>query len=336
MIAVRAVIERLLNNVWYENSPLSWLLIPLSWPVGWVVNARLTHAPDKRSTPDGVTVIVVGGLTVGGTGKTPVLIALARWLSDQGYRVGVVSRGYKGQRASDLHRVTERDSAREVGDEALLIHRELGIPVCVCSDRQRALEALVAMGDVNVILSDDGLQHYNMPRDLEIVVLDAHRGLGNGRLLPAGPLREPGNRLASVDWILERNSPDADRGFAYRPIRAKHLASGKFLSWRDCVEAWAQQDVMAVTGLGQPQQFFNMLREQGLAPRGLALPDHEVLDLPSLNALTGDVILMTSKDAIKLPDDADARLWVVEIAVTLPPSVLDKVTATLAEPGPES
>ena len=247
-----------------------------------------------------------------------------------------MSRGYKGQRVSDLHRVTERDSAREVGDEALLIHREVGIPVCVCSDRQRALEELVAVGDVNVILSDDGLQHYNMPRDLEIVVLDAHRGLGNGRLLPAGPLREPGHRLASVDWILERNSPDADRGFAYRPIRAKHLASGKVLSWQDCVEAWAQQDVMAVTGLGQPQQFFNMLRERGLAPRELALPDHEVLDLPSLNALTGDLILMTSKDAIKLPNDADARLWVVEIAVTLPPSLLDKVTATLAELGPES
>ena len=336
MIAVRAVIERLLNDVWYENTPLSWLLIPLSWPVGWVVNVRRARAPDKRRTPDGVTVIVVGGLTVGGTGKTPVLIALARWLIDQGYRVGVVSRGYKGQRASDLHRVTERDAAREVGDEALLIHRELDIPVCVCSDRKRALEELVAWDDVNVILSDDGLQHYNMPRDLEIVVLDAHRGLGNGRLLPAGPLREPGNRLASVDWILERNSPDADRGFAYRPIRAKHLASGKVLSWQDCVEAWAQQDVMAVTGLGQPQQFFNMLRERGLAPRELALPDHEVLDLPSLNALTGDVILMTSKDAIKLPNDADARLWVVEIAVTLPPSLLDKVTATLAEPGPES
>ena len=336
MIAVRAVIERLLNDVWYENTPLSWLLIPLSWPVGWVVNVRRARAPDKRRTPDGVTVIVVGGLTVGGTGKTPVLIALARWLIDQGYRVGVVSRGYKGRRAPDLHRVTERDAAREVGDEALLIHRELDIPVCVCSDRKRALEELVAWGDVNVILSDDGLQHYNMPRDLEIVVLDAHRGLGNGRLLPAGPLREPGNRLASVDWILERNSPDADRGFAYRPIRARHLASGKVLSWQDCVEAWAQQDVMAVTGLGQPQQFFNMLRERGLAPRELALPDHEVLDLPSLNALTGDVILMTSKDAIKLPNDADARLWVVEIAVTLPPSLLDKVTATLAEPGPES
>ena len=336
MIAVRAVIERLLNDVWYENSPLSWLLIPLSWPVGWVVNARRTRAPDKRSTPDGVTVIVVGGLTVGGTGKTPVLIALARWLSDQGYRVGVVSRGYKGQRATDLHRVTEHDSAREVGDEALLIHRELGIPVCVCSDRQRALEALVAVGDANVILSDDGLQHYNMPRDLEIVVLDAHRGLGNGRLLPAGPLREPGDRLASVDWILERNSPDADRGFAYHPIRARHLASGKVLSWQACVDSWTQQDVTAVTGLGQPQQFFDMLRAQGLNPREVALPDHEVLDLPSLNALTGEAILMTSKDAIKLPNDADARLWVVEIEVTLPPSLLDKVTATLAEISPES
>ena len=336
MIAVRAVIERLLNNVWYENSPLSWLLIPLSWPVGWVVNARLTRAPDKRSTPDGVTVIVVGGLTVGGTGKTPVLIALARWLIDQGYRVGVVSRGYKGRRASNLHRVTKRDSACEVGDEALLTHRELGIPVFVCSDRQRALEELVEVGDVNVILSDDGLQHYNMPRDLEIVVLDADRGLGNGRLLPAGPLREPGHRLASVDWILERNSPDADRGFAYHPIRARHLVSGKVLSWQACVDSWAQQDVLAVTGLGQPQQFFDMLRAQGLNPREVALPDHEVLDLPSLNALTGEVMLVTSKDAIKLPMDADARLWVVEIEVTLPPLLLDKVEATLVELGRES
>ena len=336
MIAVRAVIERLLNDVWYENTPLSWLLIPLSWPVGWVVNARRTRAPDKGSTPDGVTVIVVGGLTVGGTGKTPVLVALARWLIDREYRVGVVSRGYKGQRASDLHCVTERDSAREVGDEALLIRRELGIPVFVCRDRKRALQELVALGDVNVVLSDDGLQHYNMPRDLEIVVLDAHRGLGNGRLLPAGPLREPDRRLASVDWILERNSPDADRGFAYRPMRARHLASGKVLIWQTFVDSWAQQDVMAVTALGQPQQFFNMLRAQGLNPREVALPDHEVVDLPSLNALAGDVILMTSKDAIKLPNDADARLWVVEIEVTLPPSLLDKVTATLAEPGRES
>ncbi len=335
MIAVRAAIERLLNNVWYEDTPLSWLLIPLSWPVGWVVNARRSRAPDKRSTPDGVTVIVVGGLTIGGTGKTPVLIALARWLIDRGYMVGVVSRGYKGQRTSDLHSITGRDSAREVGDEALLIYRELGIPVFVCSDRQRALEEIVALGDVNVILSDDGLQHYNMPRDLEIVVLDAHRGLGNGRLLPAGPLREPAHRLASVDWILERNSPDADRGFTYRPIRARHLASCKVLSWQACVGSWTQQDVIAVTGLGQPQQFFNMLRAQGLNPREVELPDHEVLDLPSLNALTADVILMTSKDAIKLPDDADARLWVVEIEVTLPQSLLDKVTATLAEPGRE-
>ena len=154
--------------------------------------------------------------------------------------------------------------------------------------------------------------------------------------MPAGPLREPGHRLASVDWILERNSPDADRGFAYRPIRARHLASGKVLSWQSCVDSLAQQDVIALTGLGQPQQFFNMLRAQGLNPREVALPDHEVLDLPSLNALTGDVIMMTSKDAIKLPNNADARLWVVEIEVTLPPSLLDKVTATLAELGRES
>ena len=155
----------------------------------------------RRSSAAGASVVVVGGLTAGGTGKTPVLIALGQWLIERGCRVGVVSRGYGGELSPEplgwVH-----DSARVVGDEPLLIKQRLGVPVVVCPDRQRAVTDLIEGVDIDVVLSDDGLQHYAMLRDVEIAVLDADQGMGNGRLLPAGPLREPVERLRSMDWVL--------------------------------------------------------------------------------------------------------------------------------------
>ena len=195
MSAIRSVLERVLNSIWYGRNALSLLLIPLSWPVQWVVARRRARAPAKHSTPEGVSVWVIGGLTAGGTGKTPVLIALGQWLIERGYRVGVVSRGYGGEGHREPHWVEDQDAARVVGDEPLLVKQRLGVPVVVCSDRQRAVSDLIARADIDVVLSDDGMQHYAMPRDAEIVVLDAERGLGNGRLLPAGPLREAGPEL---------------------------------------------------------------------------------------------------------------------------------------------
>ena len=148
---------------------MSWCLIPLTWPVRWAIHRRRQQASPKGSTPEGVTVIVVGGLTAGGTGKTPVLIGLGKWLTEQGYRVGVVSRGYGGTHGPEPHSVKELDGAAVVGDEPLLIQRELAVPVVVCADRKRALDVLVDQGTVDVVLSDDGLQHYPMPRDIEPV-----------------------------------------------------------------------------------------------------------------------------------------------------------------------
>ena len=329
MSSTQGALERLLNYIWYGNSLLSWCLIPLTWPVRWVIYRRRLQAAPKGTTPGGVTVIVVGGLTAGGTGKTPVLIGLGKWLTEQGYRVGVVSRGYGGTHGPEPHSVSEVDTAGVVGDEPLLIQRELDVPVVVCADRKRALDALIDQGAVDVVLSDDGLQHYPMPRDIELLVLDAERGLGNGRLLPAGPLREPASRLASVDVVLERNSSDPDRGFSYQPSGALHLASDRPVPWSECIAEWRDQSMVAMTGLGQPMQFFEMLRVQGLAIEAESLGDHEAMTQAHLDRRDEQVVLITAKDAVKLPKCTDPRVWVVAIEVALPSSLLTRLTALL-------
>lgn len=334
MNSMRSALERALNNTWYGSSPLSLLLIPLSWPVRWVVARRRARAPAKHSTPEGVSVLVVGGLTAGGTGKTPVLIALGRWLLKHGYRIGVVSRGYGGASSREPRWVEDQDNARIVGDEPLLIRQQLGVPVLVCPDRQRAVMSLIERGDIDVVLSDDGLQHYAMPRDVEIAVLDAERGLGNRRILPAGPLREPVDRLCSVDWVLERNSADADRRFAYQPTNARHMATGRVRRWQECVDDWVGQIVAATTGLGQPRQFFEMLRRSGLNIREHAVPDHEKISQRALDMLKEEVVLVTNKDSVKLAVPVDPRIWVVEIDVILPPSLLDQLTRLLSAKAP--
>jgi tetraacyldisaccharide 4'-kinase len=261
-------------------------------------------------------------LTVGGTGKTPVLIALGRWLRHCGYRVGVISRGYRSQTSGEARQVASSDDSACVGDEPLLIKRALDVPVVIGRDRRQALDLLIHDNAVDIVLSDDGLQHYQLPRDLEIVVLDAQRGLGNGRLLPAGPLREPRERLTEVDWILERNSGDANRGFEYQITGARHLASGRLVLWSDCLSQWGEQTLAAITALGQPEQFFHMLTTQGLTVNRLSLPDHDIIRPQHLERLEAEMILITAKDAIKLSGSIDSRLWVVEIEVQLPAALL--------------
>ena len=322
MSALRGAAERALNAIWYGTSVLSWCLLPLSLLVRFEVKRRRDQAPPKGATPDGVMVIVIGGLTVGGTGKTPVLIALGRWLRHCGYRVGVISRGYRSQALGEARQVAPNDEATSVGDEPLLIRRELEVPVVVGRDRRQALDTLLQHNAIDIVLSDDGLQHYQLPRDLEIVVLDGQRGLGNGRLLPAGPLREPRERLAEVDWVLERNSDDPDRGFEYHITGVRHLASGRLVVWSDCLAQWGDQTLTAMTALGQPEQFFEMLTTQGLTVTTVSLPDHDIIMPHHFMGVKTEIVLMTAKDAIKLNGSIDSRLWVVEIEAQLPASLL--------------
>ncbi len=333
MIDLRASLERLLHRIWYEGHWASHCLIPLSRLVEWEIRRRAALDLGKGVPQQGAKVWVIGGLTVGGTGKTPVLIALGEWLRHQGVSVGVISRGYRGRVGKKAHIVSASDSATDVGDEPLLIQNQLDCPVVVCRDRGAALAAMVRQFDVDVVLSDDGLQHYSLPRDLEVVVLDGKRGLGNGRIIPAGPLREPAARLGSVDWVLERNSNDPDRSFEYGIRTVRQVSSGKSLSWPDWLVQLSGRPVTAITALGQPGQFFEMLEERGLNVTGIALPDHEAISLRQLENLTTDFVLMTAKDAVKLDhlknSEIASRLWVVEIETRLPPSLLAKLAVTL-------
>lgn len=333
MIAFRASLERLLHRIWYDDHWFSLFLIPLSWLVEWQIRRRAAQGLPRRVISQGPKVWVVGGLTVGGTGKTPVVIALGEWLRDQSVSIGVISRGYGGRLGKTAHLVSASDRPADVGDEPLLIRQRLDCPVVICRDRAEALGVITRQFDVDIVLSDDGLQHYALPRDLEVVVLDAKRGLGNGRIIPAGPLRESAARLASVDWVLERNSKDPDRSFDYRFGSARHVSSGKALPWSDWLAQWGNQPITAMTALGQPGQFFEMLAEQGLRVTGVALPDHAAILFKHLEQAATDTVVITAKDAVKLGSivnsDVAARVWVVEIETRLPASLLARLAETL-------
>ena len=322
MTAVRQHIESIVTRAWYGSSPWLWLLWPLSLITGWVVRWR-RYKIKPTSLP--VPVVIVGSITVGGTGKTPVLLALAKAFEQQGHRVGIISRGYGGVVGKGPCEVQPTSSAALVGDEPLLMAQRGNFPVVVGQDRYAAAQRLLEVYDPTLILSDDGLQHLRLPRDFEIVVLDESRGLGNGHLLPMGPLREPPERLDSVDWVLIRNGRRKDTGFHYRLEHFKHLCSEKPVAIEGIAEQWQAQRVAAVTGLGQPDQFFSALNSLGLNLNAHALPDHYALTEQDLAAITADIIVVTEKDAVKLSGTTDDRIWVLVISAELPDALLHRL-----------
>ena len=270
-----------------------------------------------RSVRLPVAVIVVGNISVGGTGKTPLLLALGELLRRAGRRPGAVSRGYGGQLKA-VQIVQPEDSPLLVGDEPLLLARAM--PTAVGRDRVSAAQLLLAE-DCDVILCDDGLQHYLLARDLEIAVIDGRRGLGNGHCLPAGPLREPPARLAEVDFVVvngteeQRQAWPGATGMRLQPLRWRRL-DGQQLSlqqWRGGIA------VHAVAGIGHPQRFFDTLRELGLQPLPHSFPDHHSYRAAELHFDDQLPVVMTEKDAVKcshLSLDA-TRYWVLEVRAEL-------------------
>ncbi|MBN8773668.1 MAG: tetraacyldisaccharide 4'-kinase [Thiobacillus sp. 63-78] len=311
-----------LRHVWVRTGVLTLLLLPLSTLFAAVSGLRrLAYRYGwLRTVSVGVPVIVVGNITAGGSGKTPLVIWLANWLRSQGHRPGVISRGYGGTARGCVE--VQTDSAPAwVGDEPALIRLKTEAPVVIGRDRAGAACMLRAQHpEVDVIVSDDGLQHYRLHRDIELAVIDAATGLGNGWLLPAGPLREPRSRLLDVDAVVQ-----VVRG-AVQPH-----ALDSVVSWRadfSTVQAYRlnapqerkmmrdlpRHDWLAVTGIGQPQGFFAMLDAHGLRYRPRAFPDHHVFrpaDIPA-----GEAVLMTEKDAVKCRGFAGPDWWVVELDVT--------------------
>ncbi|MEE4204084.1 MAG: tetraacyldisaccharide 4'-kinase [Halieaceae bacterium] len=322
----RLWLERQAEAAWYQNARWAWALRPLSllavFFVRWRRRQFLAHPPARPP----LTVVVVGGITAGGTGKSPVVLALAAALTERGARVGVISRGYGGAKRTRPELVNpDQHTAADVGDEPLMMAKALDIPVVVSPDRARCVAWLTANTSVDIVLSDDGLQHYSMWRDFEIAILDRERGVGNGWLLPAGPLREPADRLSTVDWVLERNGQDPRTGFCYRVTGLRHARTGQRSDVDSQISDWQDQSVVAATGLGQPHQFFAMLEALGIKAQSIAVADHQPIDSGTLDSLDASIILVTAKDEVKLPQPVDSRIWVVEVDVDLPNGLVDAV-----------
>jgi tetraacyldisaccharide 4'-kinase len=315
-----------LQGFWSSKTPLNFLLLPSSWLFGLIVAFR-RGMYDRGLLPaahPGVPVIVVGNLNAGGSGKTPFVIWLAEWLKDQGYCPGVISRGYG--RRDRLTRYVSMDSpAEEVGDEPLLIHVKTGVPVAVGSDRLEAARLLLARSPgVDIIVSDDGLQHYRMNRDLELVLVDAEAGFGNGWMLPAGPLREPPSRLNRADALILTRRNEAAREIStglpvfdvrHEPGGFRNLADGRLvqtLPLRQDIEG-KDHAVLAVAGIARPQAFFNLLTKLGVRHLPRAFPDHHVYRAADLDQ--GASVVMTEKDAVKCRAFAGPDWWSLELNI---------------------
>jgi tetraacyldisaccharide 4'-kinase len=315
--------SQLLEAAWYRGAWWLWLLRPVELLFRLLAaGRRLCYQAGllkiyRAATP----VVVVGNITVGGTGKTPVVIALVEALQERGLYPGVVSRGY-GADGGDFPRAVGADStASECGDEPLLIHRRTGAPCMVGPDRSAAVQELLKHHPVDLVISDDGLQHYALGRDLEVALLDGERGLGNGFCLPAGPLREPASRLASVDFVLYRNGAEAESAISYEPQAWVNLASGE----QRALESFAGLAVVAMAGIGQPAQFFATVRALGAEARERVFPDHHRFTAGDFAGQAVGPILMTEKDAVKCRSLAGENAWFLRINARLPSRLVDAV-----------
>jgi tetraacyldisaccharide 4'-kinase len=312
-------VEQRLLEAWYRGGPVPWWASALE-PAYRLVAALRRNAYRrgwKRSGHPGRPVIVIGNLTAGGAGKTPLAIWLLQALARDGRRPALVSRGYGGAEPAAPHRVAASDPPGLAGDEPLLVLRETGVPIWVCRDRLAAARAAVADG-ADVIVADDGLQHYRLRRDFEIVVVDAQRGFGNGRLLPAGPLRESVARLAEVDAVVCNGSgPHCPAGGMRMDLSgsdAVRLDGGA----RRALAAFAGAPVHAVAGIGHPERFFALLEAQGLEVQRHPLPDHGEIPPGLLAPADGRPVLMTSKDAMRCRGRAGAAAaWEVPVVAML-------------------
>ena len=319
--------EQRLTKLWYRDSAGPSLLQPLSWLYATAIRVRATAYARRWLTTHHVNkpVVVVGNLTVGGTGKTPLVIWLARHLTERGLRVGIVSRGYGSEAAEAPRQVDETSNWQDVGDEPLLLYRGTRCVTLIGRDRVAAAQALVTRG-VDVIVSDDGLQHLRLARDCEIVVIDGTRGFGNGRMLPAGPLREPVSHVADADIIVINGVAEHSSlrrvglNIEARALQMTLLPGDAVrLDGREpprSLEAFRGRSVHAVAGIGNPARFFRDLRARGLDVMEHAFPDHHPFAAHDLSFGDDLPVLMTEKDAVKCASFADPRLWSVPTTAT--------------------
>lgn len=322
----------MIARIWSGESPLWRLLLPFSWLYGLVSGAiRLSYKLGlKRAWRAPVPVVVVGNLTAGGNGKTPVVIWLVEQLQRRGVRVGVVSRGYGGKAVAYPLLLTPETTTAEAGDEPVLIYQRTGAPVAVAPERAAAVKAILAAHDVQIIITDDGLQHYRLARDIEIVVIDGVRRFGNGWWLPAGPMRERASRLKTVDAAI------VNGGVARAGEIPMQLAPGLVVNLRTGARCDVAQlsNIVAMAGIGHPPRFFATLESCGAHPQKcVPLADHQTLAPADVHALVGEgqTLVMTEKDAVKCRAFAEDNWWFLPVDARLsgekPDKLLEHITS---------
>jgi tetraacyldisaccharide 4'-kinase len=329
-----------LQRIWYQRSLWVWLLLPLSLLFSGIVALRrfAFRIGLLRTLRVTKPVIVVGNITVGGTGKTPLVVWLAQELSRRGLQPGVITRGYGGSSAAWPVHVAPTSDPAVMGDEAVLLAQRSGAIVVAGPDRVADAQQAIALG-CDVIISDDGLQHYRLARDFEIAVVDGARGFGNGHLLPAGPLRERVSRLDTVSAVVVTSravGTHCDALSVWRPHIAWHrltMAESLLTKERRSLAAFAGARVHAVAGIGNPGAFFAALSAQGLQVDGRALADHAPITKTDLHFSDAAPVFMTEKDAVKCRVLADERMWVVPIELEIDNAelLLSKIDAVILQ-----
>lgn len=329
-IAFSLVTDSMIEKIWFNRHPLGILLWPLLWPLSMLFRSishkrRIAYQSGKKQSYRApVPVIVVGNITAGGNGKTPVVIWLVEQLQQLGYKPGVVSRGYGGKAESYPLLLSSETKVTECGDEPMLIYKRTGAPVVVDPVRSNAVKALLQAHEVDMIITDDGLQHYALQRDMEIIVVDGQRRFGNQRYIPLGPLREGLERLQQVDFVIT-NGGRAEQGecpMQLEPGLAINLHSGE----QRAVSELGQ--LVAFAGIGHPPRFFATLQEQGATlseTRGFA--DHQDFNSSELEALQplGDNVIMTEKDAVKCGRFAQDNWWYLPVTASFTTSDAEKI-----------
>ena len=328
---MRDYLRRWLYQVWYGEDKWGFVLVPLAWLFGLVVRARAfayrIGLLKQHRLP--VPVLIIGNITVGGSGKTPLLIALCRWFEQRGIKIGVVSRGYGGQLGKQRLKVTAESDPELVGDEPLLIAQSVRCDVAVGQDRVAAARLLCNDPTIKIILSDDGLQHYRLARDIEIIVADGTQLFGNKKLLPAGPLREPVARLQTTDFVIYQQAISADREYFY-------LKTNAFVSINDSQEQaacnfFAGKKVHALAGIAHPERFFRQLVGLGCEVIPHAFADHYCYQRKDVMFEDEHPIIMTEKDAVKCRHLGVKNAWYLAVEAVIAPEFLQRLTKRVEE-----
>ncbi|EKO3847221.1 tetraacyldisaccharide 4'-kinase [Vibrio harveyi] len=325
----------MIEKIWFENHPFKYLLWPLLWPLSLLFGAiskskrQQYQSGKKQAYKAPVPVVVVGNITAGGNGKTPVVVWLVEQLQQLGFKPGVVSRGYGAKAPQYPLLLDDRTPAKHCGDEPKLIYRRTGAPVAVDPVRVNAVKALLEVG-VDIIVTDDGLQHYALERDIEFVIVDGNRRFGNESLIPLGPLREGVERLSNVDFIITNGgqAQQNEMPMSLAPSKAVNLKT------KQQVEVSELQDLVAFAGIGHPPRFFNTLNAMNAdvkVTKGFA--DHQDFDQQELHALAqqGANVIMTEKDAVKCDSYAQDNWWYLPVSAQFESNDAERILNRIKE-----